>query len=121
MDCPKCHGHFEHISTPAGVVERCSTCHGLWFDVMEHKELKDFAAALDTGDKKMGSLYSEINDIQCPVCPNIKMLEMTDSAHRHIHFESCPQCHGRFYDAGEYVDYATISVSDFLKRFGLRK
>jgi Zn-finger nucleic acid-binding protein len=121
MDCPKCHGHFEHISTPAGVVERCSTCHGLWFDVMEHKELKDFAAALDTGDKKMGSLYSEISDIQCPVCPNIKMLEMTDSAQRHIHFESCPQCHGRFYDAGEYVDYATISVSDFLKRFGLRK
>ena len=64
MDCPKCHGRFEHINTPAGVVERCSTCHGLWFDVMEHQELKDFASALDTGDKKMGSLYSEISDIQ---------------------------------------------------------
>jgi Zn-finger nucleic acid-binding protein len=49
------------------------------------------------------------------------MLEMTDSGQRHIHFESCPQCHGRFYDAGEYADYATVSLSDFLKRFGLRK
>ena len=56
MDCPMCHGNFEHISTPAGVVERCSTCHGLWFDVMEHKELKDFAGVLDTGDKEMGPL-----------------------------------------------------------------
>jgi hypothetical protein len=39
---------------------------------MEHKELKDFAGVLDTGDKEMGTLYSEISAINCPVCPKLK-------------------------------------------------
>lgn len=121
MQCPKCSSDFEHISTPLGVIERCTHCHGLWFDLLEHQELKDFAGALDTGDKKTGTQYSAIKDVNCPVCPGIKMIEMTDAKQKHIVFESCPHCHGRFYDAGEYLDYATISVGDFLKRFGLLK
>lgn len=121
MDCPKCHGDLVHVNTPLGAIERCSTCYGLWFDVMEHHEIVDFAPAVDTGDTEMGALYSEITDINCPVCPSIKMLKMIDAKQHHIHFESCPQCHGRFYDAGEYVDFTTVSLGDFLKHIGLSK
>ncbi|GGF82726.1 zf-TFIIB domain-containing protein [Alteromonas lipolytica] len=119
MKCPKCEGRFEHIKTPFGVVERCDNCHGLWFDVMEHQEHKDFAEVIDTGDEAVGAVYNDQTDIVCPVCSTVKLLQMTDPKQAHIHFESCPQCHGRFYDAGEYQDFATMTLSDWLKRFGL--
>lgn len=121
MHCPKCHGKFEHVETPLGIIERCTTCKGLWFDALEHKDIKDIAKVVDTGDKELGEFYSEITDINCPVCPNTKMISMVDSKQTHIEFESCPKCSGRFYDAGEYIDFATISFKDLLKRAGLIK
>ncbi|EPM8293070.1 zf-TFIIB domain-containing protein [Vibrio vulnificus] len=33
--------------------------------------------------------------------------------------ERCPACKGRFYDAGEFKDLATLDLSDFFKKFGL--
>ena len=71
MDCPKCHGRFEHINTPAGVVERCSTCHGLWFDVMEHKALKDFARALDTVVDISARLVSPMTNCPARTVPGL--------------------------------------------------
>lgn len=121
MFCPKCHGKFEHVQTPLGVIERCQSCGGLWFDVLEHADLKAIAKSIDTGDKELGELYNEKKDIQCPVCVNTNMLNMVDSSQTHIQFESCPSCHGRFYDAGEFADFAKLSISDVLKRFGILK
>ncbi|MFS1702092.1 zf-TFIIB domain-containing protein [Alteromonas sp. AMM-1] len=119
--CPKCHGKFDHVQTPMGVIERCRSCGGLWFDVLEHADHKVIAKAIDTGDKELGALYNDTRDIHCPVCVNTRMLKMTDSAQTHIQFESCPGCHGRFYDAGEFADFAQLTISDVLKRVGILK
>ena len=119
MQCPKCSGTFAHVQTPLGVIERCQDCGGLWFDVLEHQDLKAIAKSIDTGDKAVGVKYNEIKNILCPVCPNTRMLNMVDSRQTHIRFESCPGCHGRFSDAGEFTDFATLRITDVLKRFGL--
>ena len=35
-------------------------------------------------------------------------------------FESCKTCYGRFYDAGEFRDFAEITVEDVVKRFAVK-
>ena len=45
------------------------------------------------------------------------MLRMVDPRQPHIWFESCPVCHGRFYDAGEYRDFAEFTLGDLIRRF----
>ena len=35
----------------------------------------------------------------------------------HIWYEECEACHGSYFDAGEFTDLATLSLSDLFKRF----
>ena len=45
------------------------------------------------------------------------MNRLVDPEQTHIWFEQCDSCRGSFFDAGELTDLATVSVSDFFKRF----
>ena len=117
MRCPKCQSAFEKVATAQGVVDRCTGCSGLWFDLLEHEELKAYARELDTGDAATGAQYNAVDRIRCPVCPNSPMVRMVDPGQPHLWLESCPTCYGHFFDAGEYRDYASHTFSDFLKRF----
>ncbi len=117
MQCPKCESNFEQLHTPFGDVERCQHCQGLWFDMLEHQDLKDIAEGVDTGNPEVGKEYNQIGDINCPVCPSSKMLKMVDIKQPHIWFESCPTCYGRFYDAGEFTDVSEYNLADFIKKF----
>ena len=121
MKCPKCNSNFEQVNTPFGDVERCLNCKGLWFDMLEDEDLKDIADGIDVGDPEIGKKYNEIGDINCPVCPNSKMLKMVDAKQPHIWFESCPTCFGRFFDAGEFKDLSENTISDFIKRFSIKE
>ncbi|WP_211369490.1 hypothetical protein [Pseudoxanthomonas kalamensis] len=40
---------------------------------------------------------------------------MVDPQQPHIWFESCKYCYGRFYDAGEFRDYAEHDLADWIK------
>lgn len=121
MKCPKCHSDFEQINTPFGDVERCTSCKGLWIDAYEHETLKEIADAVDVGSVAVGKEMNAIDRINCPVCANNKLLRMVDPKQPHIWFESCPTCYGRFYDAGEFVDVAKLTPSDFIKRIFVRE
>lgn len=116
MKCPKCDSEFEQLQTPLGDVERCLGCKGLWLDMLQDEDLKSIAAGIDTGDPEVGKRYNTVDDINCPVCPNSRMLKMVDAQQPHIWFESCPTCFGRFYDAGEFTDLSEHTLGDFLKR-----
>ena len=121
MQCPKCTAPMEHINTPYADLERCSSCKGLWLDMLEHEDLKPIAEAVDIGDPEIGAQFNEKGDINCPVCPNSKMLRMVDAGQRHIWYESCPTCKGRFYDAGELTDLAHYDLGDWLKGLFVKK
>lgn len=45
------------------------------------------------------------------------MSRLVDPEQTHIWFEKCDACQGSFFDAGELTDLATVSVSDFFRRF----
>lgn len=117
MRCPKCKAEMDKVSMPEGVVDRCPGCQGLWFDLQEHEDLKKHAKTLDIGSAEAGQKYNTIDRIHCPMHADSEMLRMVDPKQPHIWFESCPVCYGRFYDAGEFRDYAEFTLGDLVKRF----
>ena len=117
MQCPKCRSGMQQIMIDGTEVDRCSACHGLWFDAGELDKLrnKEAAAALDIGDVSIGKQQNEIEHYRCPRCAG-PMNRLVDPEQPHIWFEQCGSCRGSFFDAGELTDLATVSVADFFKR-----
>jgi len=118
MRCPKCRSDMVQIAIDGTEVDRCITCHGLWFDDGELEKLRNRQAAeiLDVGSVQTGKVQNEIENYRCPRCAG-KMNRLVDPKQTHIWFEQCGTCKGSFFDAGEFTDLATVSVSDFFKRF----
>ena len=110
MQCPKCHSPCEEISTANGVVDRCTECRGLWFDNMEHEELKPHAEAIDVGSVSKGAEFNAIDRISCPRCPGSKLIRMVDAVQPHTWFESCPNCSGRRSAAGESKAFSSFTL-----------
>ena len=118
MRCPKCRSDMEQVMLDHTEVDRCCSCHGLWFDDGELRKLRtrEAAAALDIGDIKTGKQQNQVDRYRCPRCAG-PMHRMVDPGQPHIWFEQCGSCRGSFFDAGELTDLVTVSVSDFFKRF----
>ena len=117
MRCPKCRSDMEQIDYQGTEVDRCNVCHGVWFDAGEMELLrnKEAAIAIDTGSTSEGKHYNVIDHYRCPRCGG-EMERMVDEHQRHIWFETCFDCHGSFFDAGEFRDLSQHSISDFFKR-----
>ena len=115
MQCPKCQSPMEAVTQLDTTVQRCTGCAGLWFQAADHETLKAAADQIDTGDAAVGAEHNKIDRFNCPVCQHIPMIRMVDAAQPHIRFESCTGCHGRFYDAGEFRDFAEHDFSEFLR------
>lgn len=117
MRCPKCRADMDPVSFEGTEIDRCSRCGGIWFDSGEMEALasKEAAAAIDTGDSSEGKQYNTIDEYRCPRCGG-DMEKRTDSQQTHIWYESCNDCLGSFFDAGEFRDLSELTVSDFFKR-----
>lgn len=118
MRCPKCQSDMVQTVIDDIEIDRCSSCHGLWFDAGELSKVrrKEFAEILDVGDAASGKQQNEIEDYRCPRCAG-SMKRVVDSKQTHIRFEQCDACQGSFFDAGELTDLATLSISDLFRRF----
>ncbi len=104
MKCPKCSAPLRPVTFQRVEVDRCEKCEGLWFDMMEQKDLRRMTGseAIDTGTTRDAALDAK----QMVLCPRdqARMVRMVDPAHPRIWFESCPHCYGMFLDAGEFTD-----------------
>ena len=118
MRCPKCRDDMDLLDVGGVEIDRCSTCHGLWFDAGELEKLRDqeVAAAIDIGDPARGKISNTHDRYRCPRCGG-HMQRMVDQQQRHIWYEECSSCHGAYFDAGEFTDLTTASISDLFKRF----
>lgn len=115
MNCPKCDGPMELVSADGVEVDRCSACGGLFFDMLEDQDLRGRPGAkLDTGDAEVGREKNFIVEVRCPKDGTL-MMPMIDPQQQHIEFESCPLCHARFFDAGEFKDLVRTSVLDWFR------
>jgi uncharacterized protein len=59
MECPKCQAQMEVVQFEEVEVDRCVRCGGLWFDVLEHEELRDRSGAetIDTGPRWQAAMH----------------------------------------------------------------
>ena len=116
MKCPKCKSKMEKVNYQNIKVDRCTICKGIWFDMLEHEELKKISGSesIDSGDPGLGKTFNEMDKINCPKCA-AKMIRMVDVKQSHIWFEGCKVCYGFFFDAGEFTDYKEENIFDFFK------
>jgi len=115
MKCPKCNSLMETVEFKGIEIDQCGSCEGIWFDNLEHEELKNMKGSevIDTGDAKDGAMYDQMDDYSCPKCGG-KMVRMVDKDQPHIWYERCHSCFGAFFDAGEFRDYKHRSFIDYI-------
>ncbi len=107
MRCTKCNGEMLTISFRGVEIDRCADCGGLWFDVLEHEQLRKLESSerVDSGDRLVGQRFNHLSGVfRCPRC-DTPMTRVTDAHHPQIHFEKCPRDYGVFFDAGEFHDF----------------
>lgn len=123
MKCPKCAAEMKKVSFRGVEVDRCSGCQGLWFDMLEHEDIKAVSGseAIDTGKAEAGRQHDGQRRIQCPVCDQ-PMIGMVVAAQPHISYEACTVCYGVYFDAGEFTDFREETLAESWKSvFGPRK
>jgi uncharacterized protein len=111
MECPKCQAQMEPVRFEDTEVDRCVRCGGLWFDAMEEEEIRRRAGSevIDTGPTWQTAMHNVQPKVFCPVDGTL-MLRMVDVAQPDIWVESCPVCHGTFFDAGEFTYWKEHAV-----------
>ena len=119
MECPKCQAQMEVVRFEDTEVDRCVRCGGLWFDVLEAEGLKrrSGSEAIDTGPTWMAAMHDAQEKVLCPIDGTL-MIRMVDAAQPHIWVESCPACHGTFFDAGEFRESKEQAIGEIIRRSG---
>jgi uncharacterized protein len=117
MECPKCQAQMEMVRFENIEVDRCVRCGGLWFDVLEDEELRGRAGseAIDTGPTWQAAMHDAQSKVLCPIDGTL-MVRMVDAAQPTLWVESCPVCHGTFFDAGEFTDFKEHTIGRLLRR-----
>jgi uncharacterized protein len=117
LSCPKCRAQMATVTVAGTEVDRCTGCGGLWFDLLEHEDLRHAPGSetLDSGDPSTGRRYNQVGLIRCPVDgePMVRMVEKGQPA---LWLESCPLCYGTFFDAGEFREFSEESLLDMVLR-----
>ena len=112
LKCPRCDGEMAPVLLDDVEYDRCGTCRGLWFDAFEHEALR-LSPGSASVDPEPASARSGGTKM-CPRCA-VRMIEMVVPVQTHIHIESCPVCHGEFFDAGEFEDYREETLRETLR------
>ena len=117
MDCPKCSNTMNELEGFSYSAAKCSGCSGIWFRDSGHKIAKDLAHAkqIDESVTNASSAYNLVRDIDCPECESA-MIKMVDPTQLNIEIESCADCYGVFFDAGEFTDFSEFTLLERVKR-----
>jgi Zn-finger nucleic acid-binding protein len=117
MKCPKCDGDMVMKTYGRKIsLNRCSNCQGLFVkpDVLMEMKHEWMSEVLDMGDRAIGRKLNAVDDIDCPEC-GTHMDKVSDPKQTHIWYESCPNCDGMFFDAGEFTDLKHDTMLDRLR------
>ena len=106
MECPKCDRKMDEVTCEDVVIDRCSSCQGIWFDKGEAETLSErwIAEFIDTGDPAVGATHDEQDTVACPRCKRT-MKRYFEIEGQQLQYEQCDE-HGMFFDAGEFTLWA---------------
>ncbi|GAB4335985.1 MAG: zf-TFIIB domain-containing protein [Desulfobulbaceae bacterium] len=117
MNCPKCEAEMELVRICGVEIDRCTRCRGIWFDRQEQDRIQCARGShkADIGHSAIGEYYNTIRDIACPRCGVAMREEELRRGRIPILIETCPQCHGSYFDAGEFRDFAEPTILEFAR------
>ena len=117
MDCPKCSNEMSKLEGFSFSAFKCNSCSGIWFRDSGHKIAKEMAVAdkIDEPNTNSQSVYNLVRDFDCPECES-QMIKMVDPTQLTIEFESCADCYGVFFDAGEFSDFSEFTLMERVTR-----
>jgi Zn-finger nucleic acid-binding protein len=119
LQCPKCQAPMDQVQIEKTQVDRCTSCRGLWFDALEDQDIRGTEGAETLDAPAAGPAPAPAKGrrsmIDCPRC-KAPMIQMVDRMGRRIQYESCPRCHGKFLDAGEFRALEPRSMKDTMRR-----
>ncbi|MEM8857764.1 MAG: zf-TFIIB domain-containing protein [Chloroflexota bacterium] len=126
LSCPKCGQIMNQIAFQGIVVDRCSACHGIWFDFHEEAQLKEMRGSYAIEGKRPNAAVREKHNamphVSCPRCEGfIEMTRLVVPDQPHIWYESCPSCRGVYFDAGEFADFRLKTPIDSIRAIFARK
>jgi Zn-finger nucleic acid-binding protein len=123
MDCPRCSVEMTEIPTDDSILQRCSTCGGLWVDV------PDLNRILLHGNLPVLSAvggYVNPDEIagMCPAC-NVDLVAVEGGEKRSLHYDTCESCGGIWLEGpdtdeiAETIDASTAKkeIVEFYRRF----
>jgi Zn-finger nucleic acid-binding protein len=123
LSCPKCRNVMNPVTFEEITVDRCVSCGGLWFDLMEQRHLKDRpgSEAIDTAPARAKDpTPTPAAKMMCPCC-HAPVTRLKDVDRRDIEYEYCGVCNGAFFDGGEFRHYKDTSFLGSLRHlFGGR-
>src|SRR5271170_2230776 len=108
MKCPRCGSTLQSIEYDSQTVEVCPDCKGEWLDAGELQKIVEHhnevftakeIASLDAVDKEI--LTAELSDhdeLNCPVCENIRMEHFNYGDTSGIILHKCTGCGGIWMD-----------------------
>jgi Zn-finger nucleic acid-binding protein len=113
--CPQCNVDMVNTKFQQIEIDRCPQCKGIWFDILEHQELKQVPGSeqIDSGASN-AQPTGEGKILDCPRC-HIRMSPTHDADQPHIVYEKCSHCCGVFFDAGEFTDFKELTLAERLK------
>lgn len=123
MKCPKCAAAMAKVEFQGVEVDRCTECLGMWFDLLEHEQLKTLSGSevIDIGAPEVGKINNTITRIACPSC-TVPLISMVVAGQPHISYEACTVCYGVYFDAGEFKDYKEETFGEIMRAlFGRAK
>ena len=103
MNCPKCENAALARFTIEGViVDRCTACAGVWFDVEELSQLLSEEAQHIA--KLLKGRLSEHADGKKGRCPRdaSELMRVYSSMDRSVVLDACGECRGVWLDGGEF-------------------
>ena len=98
-------------------IDRCTRCRGIWFDKQEQNQIQCARGThkADVGHQAIGEHYNTIRNIDCPRCDVAMQEEELKRGRIPIQIETCPKCHGSYFDAGEFREFAEPTIMEFAR------
>jgi len=119
LRCPIDNAEMEKLTIEDVIVDRCTCCGALWFDVPELSQilnLKGAAAEIDK-PRRGGSSKSQSGAIL--LCPrdHTEMKVRTDPLQQHISMHRCPMCLGILLRGGDLLDLSEFTLKERIASF----
>jgi Zn-finger nucleic acid-binding protein len=96
--CPRDRTPLQTVSEHGIEIDRCTQCHGAWYD---YDELAELEATVGDEDERRGTVeYSKHeSDLPCPVCE--QPMHAFNYRAYNLELDACAEGHGFWLDAGE--------------------